>query len=64
MLLVMIILIKDNNNKDEATYNVCVRFPTRHPLSSLESPVIRISEYHIHKYIVVSGWVEARNVEA
>lgn len=47
-----------------STYYICVRFPTRNPLASLKSPVIWISEYDIHKYIVVRSWVEARNVEA
>lgn len=46
------------------TYHICVRLATGHPLSALESPVVRISQYDIHKYIVVRGGVEARNVEA
>lgn len=46
------------------TYDVRVCFPARHPLSSLKAPVIRIREYYIHEYIVVSSWVKARNVEA
>lgn len=47
-----------------STCYICVRFPARNPLASLKSPVIWISEYDIHKYIVVRSWVEARNVEA
>lgn len=46
------------------TYYICVCFAAWHPLSSLKSPVVWISKYYIHKYIVVRSWVEARNVEA
>lgn len=50
--------------KAGATYHIRVRLPTWHPLSALESPVIRISQDDIHKYIIVRGGVEAGNVEA
>lgn len=49
---------------DYNTYYIGVCFPAWHPLASLKSPVIWISKYYIHKYIVVRSWVEARNVEA
>lgn len=52
------------NARSVYTYYIRVRFPARNPLAALKPPVIWISEYDIHKYIVVRSWVEARNVEA
>lgn len=46
------------------TYYIGVSLSTRHPLASLEPPVIWISKYNIHKYIVVGSRVQAWNVEA
>lgn len=46
------------------TYDICVCLPAGHPLASLKPPVIRVSKYYIHKYIIMSRWVKARNVEA
>lgn len=46
------------------TYDICVCLPAWHPLASLKPPVIWVSKYYIHKYIIMSSWVKARNVEA
>lgn len=46
------------------TYDICICLPAWHPLASLKPPVIWVSKYYIHKYIIMSSWVKARNVEA
>lgn len=46
------------------TLHIIVCFSTSHPLSPLKAPVVGISQYHLHKDIVVRCGVQARDVEA
>lgn len=45
------------------TRYISVRFATWNPFSALESPVVWISQNYIHKNVIMSCWIQTRDVE-
>lgn len=48
----------------ELTLHIIVGFPTSDPLSSPKAPVVRVSQNHLYKHVVMGGEVESGDVEA
>lgn len=46
------------------TLAAIVRLPTGDPFASLEPPVVRVGQHHLHEHIIVRSQVEAGYVEA
>lgn len=46
------------------TLHVIVGFAAGHPLSPLETPVVRVRQHYLYEYVVVSGGIESVDVEA
>lgn len=46
------------------TLAAVVRLPTGDPFASLEPPVVRVGQHHLHENIIVRGQAEAGYVEA
>lgn len=46
------------------TLAAVVRFPTCDPLSTLESPVVRIRQNHLHEHVVVGSQTQTSDVKA
>lgn len=46
------------------TLAAVVRLPTGDPFASLEPPVVRVGQHHLHEHIIVRSQIEAGYVEA
>lgn len=46
------------------TLAAVVRLPTGDPFASLEPPVVRVGQHHLHEHIIVRSQAEAGYVEA
>lgn len=46
------------------TLAAVVRLPTGDPFASLEPPVVRVGQHHLHEHVIVPSQVEAGDVEA
>lgn len=46
------------------TLAAVVRLSTGDPFASLEPPVVRVGQHHLHEHVIVPSQVEAGDVEA
>lgn len=62
-LFLSVFLNELNPDLSGLTLHVIVRFSTGDPLPSLEAPVVRVGQNHLHEHVVMSREVKSSDVE-